>query len=203
MSLPAYWVSNMLYDIVKAMIPSGIVIGLLSAFDFFYDDVWRVFLLFPISIVPFTYVSSFLFTSENVAQTVTIFLHFVLAGIGAITTFILRMITTTQVIGDRMHWWMKFVPSFCLTNPIMYMSSKDKLFKARPDLVVPSNMDISLVGGELYAMIGHFVGWTLLLLLIESGQFNFLSNLPLLLPKNRISPKSDSDLQLDSDVLDE
>jgi hypothetical protein len=95
MSLSAYWISNMLFDIIKALIPSGIVIGLLSAFDFFYPDVWREFLLYPVGIVPFTYVSSYLFGTESVAQTVTIFFHFVLAGIGAITTYILRLVEQT------------------------------------------------------------------------------------------------------------
>jgi hypothetical protein len=35
MGVLAYWVSNMLFDMLKTMIPCGIVIGLLSAFDFF------------------------------------------------------------------------------------------------------------------------------------------------------------------------
>lgn len=35
MNLTAYWISNMLFDICKALIPCGIVIGLLYAFDFF------------------------------------------------------------------------------------------------------------------------------------------------------------------------
>jgi len=64
-------------------------------------------------------------------------------------------------------------------------------------------MDVSLVGGDLYAMLAHFLLWSLLLLLIESGLFNFLSSLPLLLPKNRPPPNSDIDLLLDSDVLSE
>lgn len=38
MSLGAYWTSNMLFDMVKAMIPCGIVIGLLSAFNFFVSS---------------------------------------------------------------------------------------------------------------------------------------------------------------------
>ena len=95
MSLTAYWLSNLFFDILKALIPCSIVIGLLKAFDFFYDDVWRVFLMYPVGIVPFTYASSFLFTNDTVAQTVTIFLHFVVAGIGAIATFIMRCIDTT------------------------------------------------------------------------------------------------------------
>lgn len=129
MSITAYWTSNMLFDVVKAMIPSGIVIGLLSAFDLFYPDVWRVFLLYPLAIVPFTYASSFLFgAADSLAQTVTIFTHFVLAGILPITGFIMRVIESTQKLGDRVHWWGKLAPSFCLTNPIMYMSSRDQLF---------------------------------------------------------------------------
>lgn len=33
MSLTAYWVSNLIFDIFKGLIPSGIVIGLIYAFD--------------------------------------------------------------------------------------------------------------------------------------------------------------------------
>jgi hypothetical protein len=33
MSLAAYWVSNIVFDIVKSIIPSVIVIGLIYAFD--------------------------------------------------------------------------------------------------------------------------------------------------------------------------
>ena len=40
MSLMSYWTSYLLFDIVKALIPSGIVIGLLSAFDFFVSDIF-------------------------------------------------------------------------------------------------------------------------------------------------------------------
>ena len=33
MNLAAYWISNLIFDMVKALIPSGIVIGLMIAFD--------------------------------------------------------------------------------------------------------------------------------------------------------------------------
>lgn len=35
MSVAAYWTSNMIFDIMKVMIPAGIAIGLLYVFDFF------------------------------------------------------------------------------------------------------------------------------------------------------------------------
>ncbi len=202
MSLTAYWVSNLFFDILKALIPCSIVIGLLKAFDFFYDDVWRVFLMYPVGIVPFTYASSFLFTNDTVAQTVTIFLHFVVAGIGAIATFIMRCIDTTQLIGDRWHRYLKCVPSFCLTNPIMYMSSLDRLKGARKDLVLDDNMSLEMIGGEIVALAAHFGIGIALIIIIESGFFNiFFKYLPLILPKNRINKKVAQDL--DDDVIRE
>lgn len=202
MSLTAYWVSNLFFDILKALIPCSIVIGLLKAFDFFYEDVWRVFLMYPVGIVPFTYASSFLFTNDTVAQTVTIFLHFVVAGIGAIATFIMRCIDTTQLIGDRWHRYLKCVPSFCLTNPIMYMSSLDRLKGARKDLVLDDNMSLEMIGGEIVALAAHFGIGIVLIIIIESGFFNiFFKYLPLILPKNRINKKVAQDL--DDDVIRE
>jgi len=153
-----------------------------------------------VGIVPFTYASSFVFTNENVAQTVTIFVHFAIAGIGSIATFIMRVIEQTMILGDRLHWWLKLVPSFCLTNPIMYMSSKERLFATRPELQA-DDMDISLVGGELMALACHFGFWCIVLILIEIGALSFLLKVPLLLKKNRIQPKTD--LDLDEDVLAE
>lgn len=86
-----------------------------------------LFLLFPFGIIPFTYVTSFFFSSENIAQTVTIFMHFVIAGIGAIVAGILRIIPSTWEIGDILIWVFKFLPSYNLTNAIMYGSSKESL----------------------------------------------------------------------------
>lgn len=95
MNLGSYWISNYIYDIIKAEIPMAVVIGLMYAFDLNYDNVWILFLLFPIGVVPFTYATSFVFQNENVAQTVTIFLHFVFSGIGGIVVFVLRIIDST------------------------------------------------------------------------------------------------------------
>lgn len=64
-----------------------------------------------------------------------------------------------------------------------------------------NNLDTSLVGGEIYAMLGHAVGWTLVLILIEAGGLNWLNKLITLLPKNRIRPKDD--LDMDADVKEE
>jgi hypothetical protein len=96
MNLVAYWLSNLLFDIIKAEIPMAIIIGFLYAFDLKYDNVWAVFLMYPIGVIPFTYATSFAFKNESLAQTVTIFAHFVFAGIGGIVVFVLRIIDSTE-----------------------------------------------------------------------------------------------------------
>jgi len=39
-SLPAYWVSNLISDILKMYIPIAIIIGMNAAFDLHYEGVW-------------------------------------------------------------------------------------------------------------------------------------------------------------------
>ena len=81
-------------------------------------------MIYPIGVIPFTYVSSFLFTNENFCQTVTIFGHFIIAGIGGIVAGILRIIPSTFSAGDALVWVFKIVPTFCLTDSILYQSIK-------------------------------------------------------------------------------
>lgn len=67
MSLPAYWISNLIFDLFKGLIPSAIIIGLIYAYDLGWNDSWVMFMLYPFGVIPFSYVTSFLFSSENTA----------------------------------------------------------------------------------------------------------------------------------------
>ena len=64
MSLAGYWTSNIIFDIVMAYVPIGFMIMLIFVFNMQFDGVYILFLLFPPAIVPFTYVTSFIFTSD-------------------------------------------------------------------------------------------------------------------------------------------
>lgn len=162
-----------------------------------------LFLLYPVGVIPFTYVTSFLFTQENVAQTITIFIHFVFAGIGPLVTLILRLIDSTKEVGDVLTWVFKIIPTYCLTESIIYDSSKSRLFMIRPDLRKDSDYDVTLIGGNVLVLMLHCALWLLVLLLIEAGAFSWTSRVLALLGKNRIPPKSDEQLNLDEDVVEE
>ena len=64
MSLAGYWTSNIVFDILMAYIPILVIIMLTFIFNKHYDGIWALFLMFPPAIVPFTYVTSFVFKSD-------------------------------------------------------------------------------------------------------------------------------------------
>lgn len=155
--------------------------------------------MFPLGVIPFTYATSFIFSSENIAQTVTIFMHFVFAGIGGIVVFILRIIESTYEVGDILLWVFKIIPSFCLTNSVMFASSKDRLSLLRPG-VPTEDFALENMGGDLLILGIHFVAWTIFVLLVEIGAFNWLKYLLFCIKRN-VPPKQD--LDLDEDVVEE
>jgi ATP-binding cassette subfamily A (ABC1) protein 3 len=200
LNLSAYWVSNLIFDMVKGTIPAAIVIGLMYAFELQYDNVWILFLIFPFGVIPFTYVSSFLFTSENIAQTVTIFMHFVIAGIGAIVAGILRIIPSTYEVGDILVWVLKILPSYNLTNSIMYASMKNQLGLVRPELKM-DDMDLDAIGGDVLLNCIHGIFWIIILILIEARALRWVDRLFNCCRGKRVPPRTD--LVLDEDVLEE
>lgn len=67
MSLASYWLSNMIADIIKVYIPIFMIMLLSLVFKANYDGVWVLYLLYPLALVPFTYVTSFLFNKDSTA----------------------------------------------------------------------------------------------------------------------------------------
>ena len=68
MSLFGYWAANLFADIIKAYIPIGLILFLSYLSGVWYAGTWVLFVLFPIAVVPFSYTTSFMFSSDTVAQ---------------------------------------------------------------------------------------------------------------------------------------
>lgn len=113
-SLPAYWLSNLISDIVKCYVPIFIIMILQAIFQLSYDGVWELLFIYPVVIVPFTYITSFFFQGDTVAQIMTLFVHFMLGGILPLVVFVLQNIPSTANLGDSMRWWFTPVPTFCI-----------------------------------------------------------------------------------------
>ena len=86
---------------------------------------------YPFAIVPFTYVTSFIFTNESSAQNGTIFFHLIFGSMLSNCIFIMRLIETVEDQGDTLDAVFKIVPSYALGSSLLYSSSKKILNETR------------------------------------------------------------------------
>lgn len=82
-----------------------------------------VFVLFPLGILPFTYVMSFLFTVDSAAQTFTMFMHAATILVFSTLIFILRMAPNLEVLGDYLNYGMRAIPSYSLAASLYFEAS--------------------------------------------------------------------------------
>ena len=125
MSKAAYWLSNMLADIVKLYIPIFVILLISLVFDTNYPGVWVLFLMMPWAIVPFTYVTSFLFEKDSAAQIVTLLANYIVCDILSIIVYVLQFIPQTFQAGDTLRWVLCIFPTYCVTNGILWSADGD------------------------------------------------------------------------------
>ena len=92
MQLSAYWVTNFIYDLLKIYLVVGANILIFKGFEIKLDNGIVTLLLYSLGIVPFTYITTFIFISTSVAQSFTIFFNFVFMLIMPISIHFMRQI---------------------------------------------------------------------------------------------------------------
>jgi len=180
MSLAGYWTSNLFFDVMMAYIPTGFIILLTFLFNVGFEGIWVLFLLFPPAVVPFTYVTSFLFTSDINAQIMTLFIHFVGGGLLVVVVFVLQYIPITMKYGDALRWACTVIPSFCVTHGILFSASGTLLVDQRTQssssssdtVVIPRQIPEEIwawynLKGDAAILVLHFVFGLVVLALIE------------------------------------
>lgn len=174
-SITAYWLANAVVDTVKSLIPCGLSIALLYAFDIGISYAWLLMLIYCFTIVPFTYAMSFLFTRENVAQTFTLLFHFFISVAFTVIVSVLRSFESTRTAGKAIQWIFKIVPSFALAdgiNTICYKELYAMLENATPD----SDLSFSVVGGNVLFLVILFPVSILIMMFFESSCSKSLFN---------------------------
>lgn len=131
MSLTAYWLSNMIADIIKLYIPIIMIILISIAFDANYSGVWILFMLLPWALVPFTYVTSFLFVKDSTAQITTLFINYFVVCVLAILVFVLQFIPQTFKLGGILRWALCVFPAYCVVNGILWSANHNITLQIR------------------------------------------------------------------------
>jgi len=183
MSLFAYWVSNLVFDIMKSMLPCACVVAVLFIFEMGYDNCWATIILFPFGVVPFAYMCSNMFNEESTASTTMLFLNLVAGAIGGMASFILRLIPDTFEIGDMVAIYLKVLPTYAISNSIIYDASKEAFNNSRkfnhkenPDTphITLEPWENNNIGGDIIAMGLHFGVGLLVVILVELGAFSWV-----------------------------
>lgn len=131
-SIPAYWISNFFWDILKYEFVAVISVLMITAFDLqsmtenseVYGAAWVIFIVAGPAIISFAYVFSFLFKTYSMAQ-FTIFMHSLLFGaiVATITSFLKLINEDTRDAADVLQWIFRILsPVFCFSYGLMNIS---------------------------------------------------------------------------------
>lgn len=129
--MKAYWVGNFIFDFIKMYFTIIVTIILFSSYNMNFTGSIIVYLVFPIGILPYTYISSFIFTSDSAAQTFTMFIHFLTLAIGSTIIFALRFAPNLARTGDGLDLILKVIPTYVLGSSVFCDSNIAQLSKSR------------------------------------------------------------------------
>ena len=121
----AYWLSQSLLDTLKTAISCTLIVIMFKAFRIKYTAyLMVVFLAFTMAIVPFSYLTSYLFHKEITCQTYSIYMNFLFSGVAGMIVFVLRMMKHTALWGDKIQWILRLiVPAFNVCDALVYIST--------------------------------------------------------------------------------
>jgi hypothetical protein len=197
----AYWTANFIIDYTKVMVFMIVVAIVFSYQDPSLADSTYTVILIPFALIPFTYVSSYFFSSDSAAQTGTIFLNFFVLSILSNGVGFLRIYPGTENLGDLLQHLFKVIPAYVIASTVYCDSTCDLIALERKksrisegDLVPDDKWYFMHLPLDILITLLHAVFWTIVLVMIEKGLFEKCKRKPDL----TIPP-----MQLDSDVQQE
>lgn len=78
------------------MMPLVMIILISMLFNCNYSGVWALLLLYGLAIVPFSYVTSFLFSTDTSAQVMTFAVHYLTSALMGTVVYTLQLIPKTS-----------------------------------------------------------------------------------------------------------
>jgi len=132
----------------------------------------------------------------------TFFVHMLVSGVGSTTVFFLRSIPQTALLGDKLRWWFTLIPTYCVTESIVWSSSAALIIDVRNKKpqpgIPPVDEDLwalSNLTGNCLVLLAHFFGGLLILTIIETGVFDCIGNISFAsLPEQNVEKNLDEDV---------
>jgi len=175
---------------------------------FNWNVAWVTFMLFPFGTIPFTYVTSFAFSGEASAATVTIFINFASITLIPSLMFYLRWLRELEFVADTINMLFRCFPAYNLGASIFLNALNENLAEYR-EATEGTGYDISVnpwhitqTSADIVIMLGHFCLWMGILCAIEMGAGKKIRSWWVAKQKNKFPPP-DKNLEMDEDVLEE
>ncbi|EFA79500.1 ABC transporter A family protein [Heterostelium album PN500] len=203
-----YWLSNLLWDYLFAIVLVFIVSGVLAGVESHFADQFGIILLaqllFAFGAIPFSYILSYKYTTHGKATGAIFGIHFGIGLVMLITSINLRIQTIVeqssgiQTASDVIDYIFYAVSPIYALGRIMIMTVNFPGTMRLGQFKIDSYWDIKVCGAPLIYLAGHAVVWTIWILLLDYAPEikGALKN-----PKNVQSPKVPDDE--DSDVTSE
>ena len=208
MSMCGYWASNVISDIFSAYVPILCILLLNYAFSLEADYGYVFLLLYPLAVIPFSYLTSFVFSDDTSAQIVTLFTHFIAAGAFPLVVFILQLVPNTVAIGDKLRYVGLIVPSFAVTHAFTTTMNLSSLVKSRNEAINGDYPDLEPwpedlwawenLKGDAVALVVWFAFGLVCVAIFESPLFDSCKDCACL---DRAYARDEQDM--DDDVLEE
>ena len=176
-SIPAYWASAFVWDLIKYQIPGIIIPLMIKGFDLksltepteVYNGIWALFFMFGFAIIPYTYTVSFLFKSHSIAMLYICALHLIIGSLGALDLWLLLLISDlTREVQNALAYPLRIAsPIFCLSFGLIKVSNRVSYQFAYGLSSEPGVYDWNIAGVELFFMFLHAVLGSILVFMIE------------------------------------
>lgn len=173
-SLSAYWISIFVWDIAKHIIPSVVCCALIAAFDIdslnnpddAYGVCWVIILMYGMAVAPFSYVTSFFFTSAANAMVLTVLINFTLGSLIPPALFIMYFFDSTRKVAKGLRWFFRIFPTFCFGMSFLDLTSRET-FAALDGNSNYEPFDIEAAGGDILMMGIDILLYSLILIICE------------------------------------
>ena len=126
-SVPAYWVSNWVFEMMAYVVPCVGALIMLNAFNVSelvgsaMTATTLLFIVFGTAVCSFSYLLSFAFRSHSSAQTYALLIN-LLCLVLLIASFVMGQLASTCVSDGVLRWFYRLLPAYALGSGLMQLS---------------------------------------------------------------------------------
>ncbi len=169
-SQAAYWASSYLWDLTNFTVPFALSISFLLAFDvsdLVGETIFMTILLywmFAISVTPFAYCFSFLFTSHTLVQHMLLLVNFVGSVALLIVSIVMDILSSTKELNKSLKYIYRLFPPFCMGDAVARLAIRNS---NSAGLAGKSVWDLDVAGSGLLFLAIDTVIYVSLLIALE------------------------------------